>query len=48
MSYDLMVLDPAAAPAGRESFMEWYDQQAEWAESHSYDNPARCTPGLRA
>jgi len=48
MSYDLMVFDPAAAPAGREAFMEWYDQQTEWADGHSPDDPARCTSGLRA
>ncbi len=48
MGYDLMVLDSAAAPAGREAFMERYDQQTDWADGHSHDDPARCIPGLRA
>ncbi len=48
MNYDLMVFDPAAAPAGCEAFMESYDPQTEWADGHSYDDPGRCIPGLRA
>ncbi|MCP4150713.1 MAG: hypothetical protein GY757_23400 [bacterium] len=47
MSYDLMVFDPQAAPAGRESFLEWYQQQTEWEEEHGYDAPAVSTPALR-
>jgi len=48
MSYDLMVFAPEAAPHGREAFMEWYDEQSEWEEEHSYDNPEVSTPALRA
>jgi len=28
--------------------MEWYDEQSEWEEEHSYDNPKVSTPSLRA
>ena len=49
MSYDLMVFAPDAAPAKKRGpFLDWYDQQAEWAEGHDYDNAAVCTPALRA
>lgn len=49
MSYDLMVFDPAAAPAKKRApFLDWYDQQAEWEEGHSYDDPAISSPALRA
>lgn len=48
MSYDLMVFDPDASPTARDGFMDWYDQQTQWAEDHSYDNPEVCTPELRA
>lgn len=48
MSYDLMVFSLAAAPKGREDFLEWYDAQTEWEEEHSYDDPAVSTPELQA
>ncbi len=48
MSYDLMVFAPEAAPKDREAFMVWYDEQTEWEEKHSYDNPKVSTPALRA
>ena len=49
MSYDLMVFAPDAAPAKKRGpFLDWYDQQAEWDEGHSYDDPALSTPALRA
>lgn len=49
MSYDLMVFAPDAAPAKKRGpFLEWYDQQSEWEEDHSYDDAAVCTPSLRA
>lgn len=48
MSYDLMVFATEVAPKDREAFMEWYDQQTEWEEEHSYDNPEVSTPALRA
>lgn len=43
-----MVFAPEAAPTGREAFMEWYGQQSEWKEDHSYDDPKVSTPALRA
>lgn len=48
MSYDLMVFEPTVAPKERKEFMEWYDQQAEWAEDHSYQDHAVTTTGLQA
>ena len=49
MSYDLMVFAPDAAPFKQRSpFLDWYDQQAAWDEGHSYDDPAVCSPALRA
>lgn len=48
MSYDLMVFDPAAAPAGRDAFMEWYDRQTEWEEDHDYQDPTVSAPILQA
>lgn len=44
-----MVFDPAAAPAKKRGpFLDWYDEQSEWEEGHGYDDPAVCTPALRA
>lgn len=43
-----MVFEPDAAPREREAFLEWYDQQTEWSEGHSYNDPAVCSPKLRA
>ncbi len=49
MSYDLMVFAPDAAPAKKRGpFLDWYDQQAEWDEGHSYDDPSVSPPALRA
>lgn len=49
MSYDLMVFAPELAPAKqRGPFLDWYEQQSEWAEGHSYDDAAVSTPALRA
>lgn len=48
MSYDLMVFAPEAAPQDRAAFMQWYEQQTQWTEAHNYDDPAVCTPALRA
>ena len=36
MSYDLMVFDPAAAPAGRSAFIAWYQTQTDWDAEHDY------------
>lgn len=49
MSYDLMVFAPDLAPAKKRGpFLDWYEQQSEWEEEHTYDNPAVSTPALRA
>lgn len=47
MSYDLMVFEPSAAPASKSEFLIWYNQQTEWTEGHSYDDPAVTSPKLR-
>lgn len=47
MSYDLMVFKKEAAPKTRTEFLEWFDQQAEWTEDHSYDDPANTSPELQ-
>ncbi len=43
-----MVFESSAAPASHVQFMDWYEQQTEWAEGHSYDDPAVSTAKLRA
>jgi hypothetical protein len=48
VSYDLMVFEPSAAPSSHRDFMQWYDQQTQWAEGHSYDDPVVSTANLRA
>ncbi len=48
MSYDLLVSDADAAPRRRDDFIAWFHAQAEWSESHSYDDPAVTTPQLAA
>ena len=48
MSYDLMVFEPTVAPKERKEFMEWYAQQTEWAEDHSYQDHAVTTEALQS
>jgi len=48
MSYDLMVFEVTAAPKDRKEFMEWYAQQSEWSEDHSYQDHAVATESLQA
>jgi len=47
MSYDLMVFEPSVAPRERMAFMEWYDKQTEWSESHGYNDPTVASPALQ-
>ncbi len=47
MSYDLMVFEVKDAPTNKQAFMEWYEQQTEWEEEHSYEDPAVSSEGLR-
>lgn len=48
MSYDLMVFDPAAAPAKRAAFLDWYEEHTEWADDDVGDDPAVATAALQA
>lgn len=48
MSYDLMVFEPTVAPKERDDFMQWYSQQTEWGEDHSYQDHRVSTEGLQA
>lgn len=41
-----MVFDPAAAPRDRTAFLTWFEQQAEWSEGHSYNDPAVTSENL--
>ena len=47
MSYDLMVFRKEAAPKARTDFMKWYQDQTEWTEEHSYNDPANTSAELR-
>ncbi|MBC3539246.1 hypothetical protein ACFSC6_07805 [Rufibacter sediminis] len=47
MSYDLMVFQMNAAPLRKKEFMEWYENQTEWTEDHSYDDPKNTSDELR-
>ena len=48
MSYDLMVFDPASAPAAdRGAFMDWFRTQTSWSEEHGYNNPTVAAPNLQ-
>jgi len=47
MSFDMMVFESSAAPRDQSSFMEWYAQQTEWTEDHSYDDPGVSSPALQ-
>lgn len=47
MSYDLMVFRKEAAPITKTEFMDWYEDQTEWTEEHSYDDPANTSTALR-
>ncbi|HEU4851573.1 MAG TPA: hypothetical protein VFT37_05400 [Telluria sp.] len=48
MTFDLMVFAPESAPSKRAAFLDWYDQQTDWAHDLAYNNPAISTPALQA
>ncbi|MEP3635976.1 MAG: hypothetical protein ABJN14_01780 [Paracoccaceae bacterium] len=48
MSYDLMVFDPEVAPQDRDSFMEWYEDVAQWDEPRDYDVSDGMTGNLKS
>jgi hypothetical protein len=48
MSYDLMVFRPDVAPRTRPEFMDWYSEQTQWTEEHSYDDPSITSDDLQS
>ena len=48
MSYDLMVFRPDIAPKTRPEFINWYHDQTQWAEEHSYDDPVVTSDNLKS
>lgn len=42
-----MVFRKEAAPKTRSDFMKWYQEQTEWTEEHSYDDPTNTSTELR-
>jgi len=48
MSYDLFAFDLDSTPADDAALLEWYAQQAEWGEPHSYSDASVTTPALSA
>ena len=42
-----MVFNPKKAPKSESEFLEWYHQQTEWSEDHSYDDPKVTSEGLQ-
>jgi hypothetical protein len=48
MSYDLAVFDPSIAPQDRKVFLSWFEQQTEWKEPHSYNDPNVSSVALQA
>jgi hypothetical protein len=48
MSYDLMVFRPDIAPKTRPEFINWFHNQTQWSEGHSYDDPAITSDELRS
>lgn len=48
MSYDLAVFNPEAAPADRENFLTWYEEQTEWEDDRDYDSPDGADEKIRS
>ena len=48
MSYDMMVFEASVAPREAAAFIAWFEKQAQWGESHEYDDPAVSSPALQA
>lgn len=42
-----MVFRKESAPKTRADFIKWYEDQTEWTEKHSYDDPVNTSPELR-
>lgn len=43
-----MVFRPDVAPRTRPEFMNWYHDQTQWSEEHSYDDPAVTSDNLKS
>jgi hypothetical protein len=48
MSYELMVFQPKVAPPSHQECRDWYIDQIQSDEGHSYRNPAVTSSNLRA
>jgi len=48
MSFDLLIFEKEHAPINREPFLEWYGEQMDWKEDHTYGDPAVATRSLQA
>jgi hypothetical protein len=48
VSYDLMVFEPSDAPSNRALFLDWYNRQTQWSETHNYNDPAVPAAKLRS
>ena len=46
MSYDILAFDPAAVADA--DFTAWWEEQSQWSEDHSYDDPVVTTANLRS
>lgn len=46
MSYDILAFDPAAASDA--DFPEWWEEQSQWSEDHSYTDLEVTTVDLRS
>ncbi|KAA1180612.1 hypothetical protein [Paenibacillus sp. B2(2019)] len=47
MSYDLMAFETSKAPQERAAFMKWYEQQVQWSEDHTYNDPSVLSEALQ-
>jgi hypothetical protein len=43
-----MVFEPNDAPSNRALFLDWYNRQVQWGETHGYNDPAVPTAKLRS
>jgi len=48
MSYDLMVFEIKEAPKTEKEFIQWFEDQTEWNEDHSYDDHSVTSPALQS
>jgi len=42
-----MVFEKTSAPKERQDFLEWYQAQTEWSESHDYSDPSVTSTSLQ-